>query len=340
MNRSTKSMFPNLVVVAILLLIVSVKANGGGSIFDGNMVLITNWADDTVSLVDIEQEKELATIKVGAKPYDIKIDAAGRFAYVTNSAASDISVIDIQAMLESHRIPTGTSPRDILLSKDGKWLVTANSGDGTISKIDIASRKELFKVKVGAIPYGVAFSDDEKTALITNWGENTLSVVDLTSQKEIKKIPIGSLPYTVVVPAGQKFANVSSFGSHSILRINLNTFKVDTMPVGRSPWGLATSDNGKILAAANFSSNEISILDAVNFTEKARIKLLMPTNAAAGAGITAKPKNLAVNREGTGVVFSDLANNSINALDVSTGKVVKTIKVGKAPYGIAFLPRK
>jgi YVTN family beta-propeller protein len=168
-----------------------------------------------------------------------------------------------------------------------------------------------------------------------------LSVVDLAAQKEIKRITIGSLPYTVVVPEGQKFAAVSSFGSHSILRVNLDTLEVaSTLPVGRSPWGLASSGNGKIMAAANFSSNEISVLDTANFSEKMRVKLNTTSGPTASAGIAAKAKNVASNMEGTGIVFSDLANNTISALDVTTGKITNTIKVGRAPYGIAFLPRK
>src|SRR5580765_3492121 len=79
--------------------VVTMQATAGGSeqsVLKNAIVMITNWGDDTVSVVDLDSGTQLAEIKVGAKPYDVKLDTAGRMAYVSNSAASDLSVIDVQ----------------------------------------------------------------------------------------------------------------------------------------------------------------------------------------------------------------------------------------------------
>jgi YVTN family beta-propeller protein len=327
-----------------------VQLHAGGAAAAGDadasqplLALVTNWADDTVSLVDMSKGQELSTIRVGAKPYDVKVDPAGRFAYVTNSAGSDVSVIDIQAMLEKERIAVGVSPRDIAISRDGTWAVTANSGDNTISVVDLTSGKQKAAFAVGAIPYGVALSNDEKRAVITNWGENTASIVDLTSGKELSRLKTGTLPYTAVVPPGSDLAFVSSFGSSAIYRINLKSLKADgEIPVGRSPWGLAASGDGKSIVSANYSSNELSFMSVgsgADFKENARVKLPAFTGNKGPDALAAKAKNLVMSADGKFVVYSDLANNTINLVDSTNGKQIRSIAVGRAPYGIAQLVR-
>ena len=161
------SMVVSVVVVVFLAFGVALAGGKTGSGHHFPLVLATNWGSNTISLVDVDAGQELAVIEVGLKPYDIKVEPTGRFAFVTNSGNSDISIVDIQAMLEADRIPVGTSPRDIILSKDAKRAVVANSGDNSISVVDIASKhkQELFRVTVGTIPYGVALANDDQLAL-------------------------------------------------------------------------------------------------------------------------------------------------------------------------------
>lgn len=82
------------------------------------------------------------------------------------------------------------------------------------------------------------------------------------------------------------------------------------------------------------------MLDATTFKEKSRFKLTNPTAATAGLGITMRPKNVALTEKGKRIIFSDLANNTLSAVDAETGNVLQSVKVGKAPYGIALLPRR
>jgi YVTN family beta-propeller protein len=339
-----------------------------------SLVIITNWGEDTCSLIDIEAGKELAKISVGLKPYDAKADATGRFAYVTASGADYISVIDIQAMLErrDQRIKVGEGPRDLELTEDGKRAVTANSGDDSISVVDIAAKKELYRVKVGNIPYGVALTNQDKLAVITLWGSNKAVLVELgkSSGKVLKNFDVGSLPYTVVVPKDSDHAIVSCFGSHQLSVIDLK--KLEVLPpikVGRSPWGLAVSIDGRTIVVANFYSGDASIVavnvaqtEAVNaagyqssgtsfsgnqpvmyaataplFVERVRIPLMRTDSI--GELSAARPKNAAFTNDPNVAVLTDLGKNEVLVLDIAAKKVSQRISVGKAPYGVAFVPR-
>lgn len=353
-------------------------AFAGGKAGQGDLVLCTNWGDDTVSLVDINEGRELATIKVGHKPYDVKVDAKGRFAYVSSSAESFISVIDIQSMLEAYRIRVGPGPREIDMTADGKRAVVTNSGDDSISVVDLEARNELYRIPVGAIPYGIGLGRGDHLAVVSNWGESTISIVDIDKRKELKRLPSGALPYTVIVSQQADFALVTNFGAHQAMTIDLVTLEEGPpLKLGRSPWGGSITPDGKTAFIANFFSNELSVLKidggtvtadgkaslastrdktrTAVATETVRIPLTQRTLLASlsmpgegrrdlpGLSPNAAPdgraKNIVARDDGALAVSSDLANNQLLVIDITARKVLRTIPVGHAPYGVAFLRR-
>ena len=272
-----------------------------------------------------------------------KIHPDMRFAYVTNSGLSSISVVDLQAGLELSRIEVGRSPRDIAVSQDGSRAVVANAGDNSISVVNLDTGSEVYRVDVGAIPYGVALVRDDTVALVSNWGENTLSIVEIeASAGEVTaKIAVNSLPYTVVALPGQPTALVTSFGSNCVDVIDLDTRTlVRTIDVGRSPWGMAVAavDDTLRVAVANFYSGSVTVLEGVEEDLPAREGLVPRTFELPSAdGRTARgAKNAAFTPSGDLLVVTDLATNEILVADPDTGETVRTISVGKAPYGLAF----
>lgn len=331
-----------LLALSVLLLAQTGFAGGAAtSAEQSGIVMVTNWGEDTVGLVNVDSGQVLSTIQVGHKPYDIKVGPDGRFAYVTNSGGSEVSVIDIQANLESHRIRVGTSPRDISLSADGTRAVVANSGDDTISLVDLVNRRELYTVPVGGIPYGVAHLADGVTVLITNWGENSLSVVRLgeAGGEVIRTVSVPALPYTVVVPAIGDWAYMTNFGAGVVTPVHLVTFDLGApIPVGKSPWGIGTSIEGDIAAIANFFENKVSILNTQSRSVVQNVTLgSRPPAGPEGTVTMRRAKNTAVSARL--IVASDLAANEIIVIDRATHEILRTIPVGKAPYGLAFVAR-
>jgi YVTN family beta-propeller protein len=318
------------------------------------LALITNWGSDSVSLINIDQGKELAKIDVCLKPYDVQVEKTGRFGYVSCSGSDVIAVIDIQAMLErkDRRIKVGESPRDIDLTADGSRAVVANSGSNSISVVDLREGKEVYTVTVGTIPYGVALTTDDKLAVITCWGSNKVQLVELgvTSGKVVATFDVGSLPYTVIIPHNSDTALVTCFGSDAVYPIDLKARTAGPpIPVGRSPWGLSSSPDGTVAIVANYYSGDASILKvsagkggpigaaAAPAVETGRISL---SNPIGGGLVLARAKNAAFSADATKAIVTNLGNNEVMLVDLAGKRVVKTISVGQAPYGVAFVPRK
>lgn len=318
------------------------KNGGGGRKVSSDIVMTTNWGEDNCSIVNLKEGKELSKISVGLKPYDIKVDSNGRFAYVSCSGSSNVAIIDIQANLVSSYIKTGDSPRDIELTDDGKRIITANAGSNDISIIDLVQKKEKYKVNVGNIPYGIALSNDEKKVLVTCWGSNEVMIVSLGENegKVVKTLKVGSLPYTAIIPAKSNLGLVSTFGSGLIYVIDVDAGLIaDTIKVGRSPWGISSSYDGSTAVVANFYSGDMSVIKFKGTGNRQRASETLRYPLITSDKGERRAKNSIVSDDGSWAVVSDLANNQILKVNISDKKVVTIVDVGKAPYGLAFVPR-
>jgi len=96
---------------------------------------------------------------------------------------------------------------------------------------------------------------------------------------------------------------------------------------------MAVADQGSVAAVANFFSNDVSILDVDANVERLRI----PFPGVGGS--RGSPKNATMTSDGQRAVISSLAGNVIVAADVVTGALEPPIPVGRAPYGLATVPR-
>lgn len=327
-------------------------AAGGGPSIGNRVVVVTYWGDDRVALIDLDGQpgqEEIWSIDVlqssgCAKPYDVKVDKKGRFAYVTCSGANKVVVIDIVAQLPSHTIPSGNGPRDLFLTEDEQRLVVANSGEDTLAVLSVVDRKVLYKVDVGLQPYGVALAQKDQLALVTGWASGDLSFIDLqaSSGTVVGKVKVGLLPYTVVTLAGDKLAYVTVNGDHQVVAVDYEKKQVvGTIQVGRNPWGAAPSVDGNSLLIANNRSGNASILTAKSGKGNLMVEDRKIALGVGGKGPTvsaeAKAKNATIALNGERGVITDLANNELMILDLKSGVKVKTISVGKAPYGIEFV---
>src|SRR6185437_12024261 len=90
----------------------------------------------TVSVIDAEKNRVVATIPVDRKPYFIDVNAAGTRAYVANSGSNNVSVIDLDKRREIHVIGVGEGPGEAKISPDGNTLVVTNRVSGSVSVVD------------------------------------------------------------------------------------------------------------------------------------------------------------------------------------------------------------
>lgn len=200
---------------------------------DGRRLYVCNRFQNNVSVIDLEQGREVAQVATIREPIAAVVTLDGRSVFVANhlpvgpadgyDMSAAVSVIDTATNKAQHiRLINGTTGvRGMCLSPDGRHVLVTHilaryqmpttqlergwMNTNAVSILDAAQRKLvntvlLDDVDLGAAnPWGVAITPDSRTACIAHAGTHELSVVNLA----------GLLDKLAAVPADAKAAEAA-----------------------------------------------------------------------------------------------------------------------------------
>ena len=135
---------------------------------DGKTLAVTNWGDQSVSLLDPASLRETARIAVGSHPNEMAWSRDGRL-FVANSGSNTVSAISGAAVVETIRTsldpkaPVGSTPDALALSSDGRRLYVANADNNNVAVVDVSNSREsrvLGFIPTGWYPTALAASVD------------------------------------------------------------------------------------------------------------------------------------------------------------------------------------
>jgi YVTN family beta-propeller protein len=137
---------------------------------NGKQLAVSNWGDESVSLLDAKTLKEDTRVKVGSHPNDLAFAKDGRL-FVANAGSNSVSVIGGGRVTETiktsfdPKAPVGSTPASLAITNDGKRLYVANADNNNVAVIDIANPREssvLGFIPTTWYPSAVAVSPDGK----------------------------------------------------------------------------------------------------------------------------------------------------------------------------------
>ena len=104
---------------------------------NGKTAYVTNWDDDTVSVINVKTATvEGDPIVVGDHPRSVAFSNDGKLACVTNFGDDTVSIINVKtATVQGDPIDSGDFPRSVAFSKNGKKAYVTNEGGDTVSVI-------------------------------------------------------------------------------------------------------------------------------------------------------------------------------------------------------------
>jgi YVTN family beta-propeller protein len=126
---------------------------------DGRRLFVSNWASQSVSVIDTATNKVIRTLRVGMNPNDMKLSEDGRL-FVACSNDNTVHVIDTHTLAVIERLsttltplaPEGSTPDALTIDNTRKLLYVANADNNSITVIRIANRAR--SAVVGFIPTG------------------------------------------------------------------------------------------------------------------------------------------------------------------------------------------
>lgn len=218
--------------------------------------------------------------------------------FVANRDSSDVAVIDTKTDQVVGRIALGdfTNPHMGMLTNDGKKLMVTATGRDRFLIVDLATQKIEKEVRVGQSPDHFDTTMDDRFAYVGNIEDATVSVIDIKNGVEVKRFAGFPEPHGFSVLPDSSKVYVSTFGAHEVRSI--------AIPSQQMVKRLAIGDVHR--AAIRDPERYMSDLKGI----------ANPTPTNDGKFIYAADGDAAV----------------VGIIDTETDRVIKTLKVGEAPW--------
>jgi len=136
---------------------------------DNKYILVSNWCSYTVTIISVETQKTVKSIKIGRYPRGISISSDSKFAYVAEMGGNRIHRINLEDFSVEY-IPIGSNPRAIELSPDGTRLYATLNISGKVIAWDLVKNKAIKTVSTGKAARSLAISTDGSTLFAVNFG--------------------------------------------------------------------------------------------------------------------------------------------------------------------------
>ncbi len=310
-----------LVLLFILVSSTASAANEQGTSSAGTYAYITNYNDDTVSIINTATNTVEATVDVGDRPYGVAVNPAGTKVYVANSGSDTVSVIDTATNKVTATVPVESVFRGIAVNPTGTKVYVV--GGITVYVIDAATNTIIKTVPVESGSCGIAVNPTGTKVYVTNEYSENASVIDAVANKVTATVYIGGSSEGVAVAPDGKKAYVTRPYCDIVSAINTSIDKVTaSVRVESTPWGVAINPAGTKVYVANMDSNNVSVIDTAT------------NKVTAIVNVGQKPAGVAVNPAGTKAYVANSGSNTVSVIDTATNKVTATVNVGSGP--IAF----
>lgn len=230
-------------------------------------------------------------------------------------------------------------------------LLLADFGSDTVSFVDPAPGKGAFdSVKVGHAPYGLVVGDDGRAWVATAEG---VAVVDTDSREREALIPYGTEDLGPVTDGeyrgGGMGIALAPDGRHAYVGVNVpdgngaletidtRTEKVtDTTSVGRRPFDVDVSRDGRQVYATDHDSFDVTVLDTRSGDTR-RIEVA-PYGTEGGLGSWLKPHYAAV-RPSDGKLLLPFEGEKLVVVDPDTGRsTVERMTANTHQHGVTVTP--
>ena len=167
---------------------------------DGKRLLVTNEADNNVSVHDIATGKLLRKIDLkawGTRPRGIKITPDGQ-RYVVTLEFSDAFVVIDESGRVVQSVKTGEAPYGVAFDRAGKRLFVAAARSKTLQVFDAVTFAPIKDVATGARCWHFSFTPDDRAILVACGRSNEIVVVDAGTLEPVKRIPDTQMPWGIV----------------------------------------------------------------------------------------------------------------------------------------------
>lgn len=303
------------------------------------LLLVTNKADETLSIVDPEEGQEITTVPVGGTTaHEVAASRDGRFAWVPiygdsgvglpGSNGRTINVIDLHSRKIAASLDLGRPSRPhcaVFGPRDGRLYVTSELTNSIVI-VNPIERKIVDSTPTGAPEsHMMVISSDGKRAYTSNVGVGTVSAIDISERRVIAVIPISRIAQRIGISTDDRWVFTSDQTDPNLAVIDTKKNEVAMrIPLNDVGYGVAPTLDGRYLLVAQPYSGSVSVVDLESMKVQRTIK------------VRPEPQEVLVRPDNLVAYVSCDASKQVAAIDLSTWKVQRFIEVGGGADGLSW----
>jgi YVTN family beta-propeller protein len=302
-------------------------------------LLVANKGDQTLSIVDIKEGRQLATVPENGKTgHEVAVSPDGKRAFVPiygdsgvgrpGSDGQVIRVVDLanRAVVGTIDFGKGVRPHCAIFGPKNGLLYVTTELENSVTIIDPASLRILGSVPTGQTQsHMLAISHDGRRGYTANVGPGSVSVLDLEANKLLATIPVATMTQRISVSVDDRWAFTADQTKLRLIVVDTATNAVSTsIPLPGLAYGTAPTPDGHWLVVTLPTINKVGLVDLTT------MKLVHTVD------VPKAPQAVLVDPAGAMAYASCDASGQIAVIDIKSWKVEKLIAVGAVADGLAW----
>lgn len=290
------------------------------------LLLIASMDEARLDVIDESTLRTLSSIETGETPHEVRVAPDGRTAYVV--AGRTITAIALASRTVARTFDLGEfSAHDVRISRDGRRFWAACARQQTILEVDTGTGAVLNRFPTSRDGAWFVEVNPAETKLYTPNLEGTSVSVITRATREVKVLPLPYQAYGIdITPDGSQVL-VSSLSGDSIAVIDTST-DVISRSIATAPL-----QTGRLRITPDGQRVIVGMKQSVAVFDIATGRLIRDTP------LPAAPKVMTLSGDGRRAYFSNPGEHTATIVDLEEGRVVATMKTGKRPDGIAWVPK-
>jgi DNA-binding beta-propeller fold protein YncE len=286
------------------------------------LVLVMNSAEASLSVVDVDTERELRRIPVLREPHHWALTRDGHDLLVGDTGGNELLDLDPTSFAVRRRVPVA-DPYQLGFSPDGRFLTVNGLARNQVDIYDGATLKLLKRFALRKSPSHLDYAPDSSRVFVSLQDTDQLAAIDLRTMTLLWDEKVGK------VPAGVLWLNnsvlVALMNDDGLAVVDPATGHVQRrIHTGAGAHQLFLSPDRKVLWVNNRVAGTTVALDAATLAELRSYR------------VTGGPDDIAFAPNGK-LWITQRFVRSVAVLDPATGHL-DTIDVGRQPHGIFLNP--
>jgi YVTN family beta-propeller protein len=256
---------------------------------DGRRLFTTSEIDHTLIISDTGTHKIIGTVKLPGKPNQIAVTPDGRYVTVPIRDGDSVAIVDVgqQKIVKLLHIK---EPHNSVNMASNKYMFVSSMGSHEIDVIDLEKLDYSAHIPVGGRPRPFVLSKDGRTMYVAVSDLHGFNIVDIPGQKVTQRVEMPSehpgpprprqfeTPDTdthgLALSPDESELWVTSLLDDCIYIYDLKTKKITgRLNTGDGPNWVVFSPDGEFACVSNTDSDDVSIFNAKERREVARVKV-------------------------------------------------------------------